>query len=147
LLMDTALLDRTNAQAELPRNAQAERELAADREIVRALRQQIEQPDRTSAEALSEILERHQVQARHWQGVAEGVTRERTRRLLQERQSAQQALRDAVEREQCIEAAQAHELASIEREERRIEQLLIDVDGFDQGTPKSLRALAGARPV
>ncbi|HBP1343815.1 MobQ family relaxase (plasmid) [Acinetobacter baumannii] len=143
--MDAALLDRKNALAELPRNAQAERELAADREVVRALRQQIEQPDRPSAEALSEILERHQVQARHWQGVAEGVTRERTRRLLQERQRAQQALREAVEREQGIEAAQAHELARIEREERRIEQLLADVDSFDQGKPKPLPALAEER--
>ncbi|WP_219643152.1 hypothetical protein, partial [Pseudomonas aeruginosa] len=93
-LMDTALLDLKSEQAELPRNAQAERELAADREIVRALRQQIEQPDRPSAEALSEILERHQVQARHWQGVAEGVTRERSRRMMKKRQRARQALRE-----------------------------------------------------
>lgn len=143
--MDGALLDRQNALAELPRDALAERQLAHDRETVRALRQQIDQPDRPSAEALAEILERHQMQARHWQGVAEGVTRERTRRVLQERQRAQQALREAVEREQGIEDAQGYELARIEREERRIEQLLADVDGFDQGKPKPLPALAEER--
>lgn len=143
--MDAALLDRKNALAELPRDALADRQLAHDRETVRALRQQIDQPDRPSAEALAEILERHQMQARHWQGVAEGVTRERTRRLLQERLRAQQALREAVEREQGIEDAQGYELARIEREERRIEQLLVDVDGFDQGKPKPLPALAEER--
>ncbi|ENM3103112.1 TPA: MobQ family relaxase [Pseudomonas aeruginosa] len=143
--MDAALLDRKNALAELPRDALAEHQLAHDRETVRALRQQIDQPDRPSAEALAEILERHQMQARHWQGVAEGVTRERTRRLLQERLRAQQALREAVEREQGIEDAQGYELARIEREAQRIEQLLADVDGFDQGKPKPLPALAEER--
>ncbi|EMP5213084.1 MobA/MobL family protein [Pseudomonas aeruginosa] len=143
--MDAALLDRQNALAELPRDALAEHQLAHDRQTVRALRQQIDQPDRPSAEALAEILERHQMQARHWQGVAEGVTRERTRRVLQERQRAQQALREAVEREQGIEDAQGYELARIEREERRIEQLLADVDGFDQGKPKPLPVLAEER--
>ncbi|MGP5761571.1 hypothetical protein ACTXY2_34025, partial [Pseudomonas aeruginosa] len=69
----------------------------------------------------------------------------RTRRVLQERQRAQQALREAVEREQGIEDAQGYELARIEREERRIEQLLADVDGFDQGKPKPLPVLAEER--
>jgi hypothetical protein len=143
--MDAALLDRKNALAELPRDALAEHQLAHDREAVQGLREKIEQPDRPSAEVLSEILERHQAQARHWQGVAEGVSRERIRRLLQVRLQEQQALREAVEREQGIEEAQARELARIEREERRIEQLLADVDGFDQGKPTPLPALAEER--